>query len=732
MQILSLLPGVQVAQSDENTILFGCPPEVIKHMENQNCPPPDTIVLPDTPYRFDVLQNCKEFPLYSFLFVQGNYFKGKKLTVVGTKYHLRANRKLLRLTLLGPTRKEYESLGGYHWFDELYHESRAMAIKGKDGRECTIDDFVDFIPFEKGVAKLKSGIEIEHTGQDQFKISGETVDIRFDTPQNPPYDLRNDFVSNPPIHFGVTVLGGASGFIKDKPCSSLLLHYNSDLMLIDCPPYLPQALHARGSSTTEIRSIYLTHIHDDHCNIFPLLRLSNKVKLISTKEIFWMAIEKLSLQTLIPAEDLYDMFDFVEVKVGEIKQFYGLSIEPHYTVHSIPTIGATFSMKDRNVQKSIVFIGDNKSFSDINTMVENGIVRKEKFEKLKTLYSQKYDILFADGGMGILHGNPQDALGSKADRIVFMHLEKLPTEFDATFSHAVAGKRYTIIPGSNDAHLIRTMQILNKSFRNVSNHWGTALMNNFHIAYANSGDVIFKQNEVSNGLIYILLTGWCSVMYHDGVSLQIKAFKEAGDFVGDMAVLDENKVRSASIVADTPVVLCAIEEKLFFEFISAEERIDDLRQLWLIRSEIEKFWPFNEFADNVNDRIARDGSRMEVTAGQTIVAQGSKDKDFYIILDGEFSVRHNDIQVKELKAGEMFGEYGSLDESVRNATVTAMRNGILLKLPSKEIRQIVESAPIFHFSMREIMLKRARELKKLEGEKRRENGLQVSPRGDWN
>jgi len=720
MKILSLIPGVQVANFNDKTILFGCPPEVIKFLDHQNCPPPDTIVLPDTPYRFDVLQNCTEFPLYSFLFVQGNFFKGKKLRIVGTPLHLKANRKLLRLTLLGPTRKEYQELGGYYWFDDLYNESRAMALKNKDGLELSIDDFVEFIPFESGRAVLSDGITIEHTGVDKFSIQGEPIDISFQVEQNPPYDLRNDFVSNVPIHFGATVLGGASGFITDKPCSSLLLHYNSELMLIDCPPYLQQALNARGISTTEIRSIFLTHIHDDHCNIFPLIRLSNKIKLITTKEIFWMAMMKLSLQTLLPLEDLAHMFEFIEVKVGETTEFFGVQIEPHYTVHSIPTIGATFHMKDRGENKSIVFIGDNKSFHDIEDLVAKGIVRKEKFELIQKKYTEKYDILFADGGMGILHGDPKDALKSKSDRIVFMHLEKLPSEFDATFSHAVAGKRYTIISGTKDSYLIRTMQILADSFKNISHHWATALMNNFHIVHINAGDVIFKQNEPSNGLIYIILAGRCSVMMHDGKRLDIKAYKEAGDFVGDMAVLDEYKTRSASIVASTPVVLCAIEERLFYHFIKDEKRIDGLKKLWLIRSEIEKSAPFNEFADNVNDRIARAANRFEVQEGETIVAQGSKETGFYIILDGEFSVRHNDTKVRDLHSGEMFGEYRSLDDTVRNATVTATRAGVLLKIDSGEIRSIVDSAPVFHFSMREIMIRRARELKKL-GKKKAKN-----------
>lgn len=713
MPVIEVTPGVAVHTGAGKTILFGCPPEVIKHLMLKGLPSPEVIVLPDTPYRFDVLQNCTEFPLYYFLFVQRNFLEGKKLTIVGTPTHLKANRKLLRLTLLGPTRAEYEALGQSPVYDELYREARVLSVKDKTGRELTIDDFVNFIPFKDGVAEI-GGFRIEHPGRNVYRVGTDKVDINFDTPQLPPYDLRNDFVTTAPTHFGATVLGGASGFIADKPCSGLLLHYNAENMLIDCVPYLEQAMNARGMSTTEVRSIFLTHIHDDHCNIFPLLRLSNRVRLLCTKEIFWMAITKLSLQTLLPYEDLAQMFLFTEVRPGETTEFFGMSIEPHYTVHSIPTIGATFRMKEGNATRSIVFIGDNKSFADIDALVKQGIVRHEKFEALKKKYTERHDVLFADGGMGILHGDPRDALESHSDRIVFMHLEKLPAEFDATFSQAVAGKRYSIIQGSYDSYLIRTMQILTDSFRNISHEWSVALMNNFRIVTFNSGDIIFKQNEASKGLIYIILSGTCSVMYHDGHTLSEKARKEAGEFVGEMAVLDENKVRSASIVAATPVTLCAIDESLFHEFLIAEDRVEEMRNLWRTRSEIEKFYPFSEFTDTVNDRIARNSVRIRVAAGETIVEQGKNDGEFFIILSGEFSVVHNGIEVKVIKAGDMFGEYGSLGESVRNATVTALKDGVVLEIARGEIRKVIESAPIFHFCMREIMIQRSRELARLE------------------
>ena len=64
MPVTEVTPGVAFARIAETNILFGCPPEVIKHLMLKGLGSPEVIVLPDTAYRFDVLQNCTEFPLY--------------------------------------------------------------------------------------------------------------------------------------------------------------------------------------------------------------------------------------------------------------------------------------------------------------------------------------------------------------------------------------------------------------------------------------------------------------------------------------------------------------------------------------------------------------------------------------------------------------------------------------------------------------------------------------------
>ncbi len=702
MPILDITPGVKVYQTDEYSVLFGCPPEVIKHLMVRNIPFPDYIVIPDTIHFRGVLQNATEFPFYYFLFVLGHFFKGRRLSILGTQEAVRDNRELLRLSLLGPTLEEYAALGDSPYFAQLYAESRALSVKDAAGREVPVDDFVDFRAFENDLIQTPQFL-LRRLDRNLYEINGQRVNVNFAEEQRPPYGLNPDFVPMMPSRFSIDVLGGASGFAATNPCSGLILNYNADYMLIDCMPYLEYALNARGISREQIKSIFLTHIHDDHCNIFPLVLFNNRVKFLATREVYWMACKKLSLMTGHDIEEFLSYFDFVELTPYEPREFYGVRITPHYTVHSIPTIGAKFEMRYEGKSHSIVFVGDNKSLPDIEKMTQAGHVTPEKYKKIRELYRDRHDIFFADGGQGILHGDPRDSLGSLSDRVVFLHLEQLPAEFNTTFTLASHGKRFILQESTEQAYLIKTMQILLRHYPGISEEWESALLSNLHLVKYNAGDVIMKQGEPRNGVIYIILSGTVSVLHHDGSLLREIGSEEAGEIIGDMAVVNEVERRSASIVAKIPVILCEIQETLFLDFLKAEERIEPLRRMWSVRRELEAFFPFSEFNDVVNSRLARAGRRFEVERDQLVFEQGARGQEFYIILSGRFVVVRDGKTVTELGPGEMFGEYGSLSRRMRNASVRALTDGALLQLQKEDMARIIRATPALNFFVHQLL-----------------------------
>ncbi len=712
MKIIDIIPGVKVYKEDNFSILFGCPPEIIKHFMSRNIVLPDYVLLPDTLHYRGVLQNATEFVLYYHLFGMQNFIKGKKLNILGERAHVENNLELLRLTLLGPTREEYQALdphGEHPFYEELYRESRALALKDKSGKEVPIDGFVNFCFFKDGVLETEH-FNLTHEAQNIYEINGTAIDVNFAQEQLPPYDLRPDFVPRMPSKFGLDVLGGASGFSPMAPSSSLLLNYNSHYMLIDCPPYLEHSLLCRGISTKQLKSIFLSHIHDDHCNLFPLVLFHERIKFLCTREVFWMACKKLSLMTMHDTEEFYSYFDFVELEPYKINEFYGLHITPHYSVHSIPTIGATFTMNCDGLKRDIVFVGDNKALPQIKKMVEEGDVKEEKYNKIYDLYHDKYDLLVADGGMGILHGDPRDSLESKSNRVVFLHLEKLPDAFNTTFTRATHGKRFTIKEGTDDCYLIRTMHILNRYYPGISEEWQNTLLNNMNLVKYNAGDVIMKQGEISNGKTYVILSGNVRILIHDGKELRQAASNHAGDLIGEMAIIDNTGERSASIVARTPVTLGEIDGDILYSFMVAEKRIDRIKGMLSTRKILEqKFCNFG-LSVFVNQQIAWKAKRIAVGKDTEVVKQGEPGRDFYFVLDGKFSALKDGREIGQLAEKDMFGEFENFGGEFRDITVKALSPGEVLRIDKDDIERIVKSTPSLYFFINQLIKDRGGKL----------------------
>jgi hypothetical protein len=111
MKVVKPMGGCRAVLTDERTVLFGQPPEVIKPLGSVGVSRIDGLVLTDSRERGGVLLNNLEFPLYHFLFISNGLAEGRKLGLAGTREQLTDVLDLLRLTLLGPTREELESWG---------------------------------------------------------------------------------------------------------------------------------------------------------------------------------------------------------------------------------------------------------------------------------------------------------------------------------------------------------------------------------------------------------------------------------------------------------------------------------------------------------------------------------------------------------------------------------------------------------------------------------------------
>ncbi len=687
--------GSRIVRDETTCILFGQPPEVLKGLLINGITGFDTLVLTDIREKDGSLQNNLEFPIYFFLFVARGLERGSRLNLVGEARDIQHALRLLRYTLMGPTDAELQDWGtDAELKTEWLAVADAIALKNKAGETIRVEDFFNLCPFVNDEVSTGS-LRIRHLGPDNYQVNNSEghvgVNLNQDQHVQPPYTVQSDYVPGGLVKLGLEILGGASGFTPNEPCTGLALCYNGDYILIDSIPFLDQHLLARGISKNQVSACFLTHLHDDHCAMFPLMLMPHKVDIITTREIFNMAMEKLSCSLGWLPEVIAEHFTHVDVEPGKSANYYGLNIEAHLTVHSIPTIGATFSAVHKGYERQICIVGDNNSMTTIRDLHAQGVVRTETIENLERLYTQRFSLLVADGGAGEIHGDPADAIKSEADRVVFVHVEHLPNEFNTTFSLASSGKRYTVIEGDPSLYTSQVNHYLSEWLDEpFPNRWMRSLLAEEEIRKYNADDVIIVQNAETRGFVYLILTGYCDVVQHDGKHFRNVAKLQAGDIIGEMAIITGAGTRNASVVARTPVTVCVFAEETFSAFIAAEGFRKKLLSRWEVRPLIKKLPQFSDMTSTVLEKLGNIASVQRFAANEQVDID---DSSWLILASG----RYRNAQGEHTVASEI----GWLPfTSNLTDSIEILEDCQFVNFPQDKVKKIVLDVPQINYFLR--------------------------------
>lgn len=593
MHVQSLFPGVFYITDQAHSLLAGCPPEIVKVLMQRGLKSPQHILLPDLPVSHGESQVAVEFPLYHHLFFGGRQGSAEPLGLVGNARRIRAARELLELTLFGPDAKQLAEWGmPATQAEELFRETRSFHLKDKHGKVLPLDALItthllDEMPLDLGWCSLR------RVSLNRFEIAagGHTkiIDLTPDQEQAPPYPVNTDLTPSTLVKLGVEVLGGSTGFSATQASSGMAICHNGNYMLVDAIPYLNAHLRARGIARNQIHSLFLSHIHDDHCNLLSLLQYNRRIHVLTTPVIWHMMLRKLALLTDRAEESLKDYFTFIPLEPGRETNFFGLRITPFYSSHSIPTIGAYFETTHSGKDCRLIFTSDTQALADLKRLQRTGMISQERYLQIAELYRQPAQLLLADGGEGQIHGDPGDAIHSPAERIVFLHLDNLSEKFQAHFTTASSGKRFTLLQGETDYDLTRTIEFLLEYFPGMPPVWISNLLANQRVMRFNAGDIIIREGTRSEGHVYMILTGYAQVIHHDGERRQFLAQMEAGELIGEMSVILGQSHRNASVVALSPVTVTAFAEGAFREFIRHQGYEQRLKALWQNRELLQSF-----------------------------------------------------------------------------------------------------------------------------------------------
>jgi CRP-like cAMP-binding protein len=107
--------------------------------------------------------------------------------------------------------------------------------------------------------------------------------------------------------------------------------------------------------------------------------------------------------------------------------------------------------------------------------------------------------------------------------------------------------------------------------------------------------------------------------------------------------------------------------------------------------------------------IGRASEEVSVPAGKVLVEQGKPGFEFYLILEGEATVRRNNKKVASLGPGGSFGELALLTRMPRNATVEAATDMKVLILGQREFSGLLDEVPGMAHKMLSSMAQRLSE-----------------------
>jgi len=107
--------------------------------------------------------------------------------------------------------------------------------------------------------------------------------------------------------------------------------------------------------------------------------------------------------------------------------------------------------------------------------------------------------------------------------------------------------------------------------------------------------------------------------------------------------------------------------------------------------------------------VAKAADVVTIKAGNEVVQEGSPGHEFFLILDGEASVKRGKRKIATLGAGSYFGEMALLDRGPRSATIVADTDLKLVVLGQREFMGLLDQVPALSHKLLVAMATRLRE-----------------------
>ena len=227
------------------------------------------------------------------------------------------------------------------------------------------------------------------------------------------------------------------------------------------------------------------------------------------------------------------------------------------------------------------------------------------------------------------------------------------------------------------------------------------------VLQASQGEVLFSAGDTGRRSIY-LLSGSISLLDDDKPVDKLVAGSEAAlnpvapVLPRQVTAVADGDVRYFSIDSEAVDVTLTLEQTGIYEVGDIEATMNSAEGDWmsaLLRTKTFQLIP----PQNIQMIFMR-LQRMDLKAGQQVIKQGDKGDHFYIITSGRCMVTREtpgngrNIDLADLGVGATFGEEALISNEARNATVTMMTDGTLMRLGRDDFQSLLNEEMVVSLS----------------------------------
>ena len=429
--------------------------------------------------------------------------------------------------------------------------------------------------------------------------------------------------------------------------------------------------------------------------------------MLTSRPIFDSFLRKAEAVSHVEKDCIKNLVNLVNLQPGKEMPVPGIDrtyITFDYSFHSIPS--GRFKLRYQSLngkEVTIGFSGDTRFDKKlVNKVYKDGIITAERRDQILG-FLWDCDVIIHEAGGGLLHTRVEELLklpAVKRRKMILTHAD-LKTRQTKGLRFGYEGETFILLSIKHPPSVQDFLPIIKKTglFSKLTSKEFKFLLKTVAIEAFSNGQYIFKQGDTGNKF-YIILSGFAEVIKND----KVISIYEKGCFVGELALINRDRKRRASIRAKSKLQVISMDRNMYEKFhltTNLHERLYEFSNF------------FSESAlSSLFGYISR-GEFVIFTQGDDIIKCGDKDREIYLLLSGEVDILDARGKIiAHIDKVEVLGEMAYLKKIPRTATVRVTSNeAATLRLEPNLFKEINERFPSFYATVLKKMEQRWEVLK---------------------